>query len=305
LIPADLAASTLELPASERCPIVLITEAELRHERFAMRLQAEFPELVVAWLQIKAPPQAFTPMKARGTLEASKLRTVLAKLGRTSPRELLRRLRNRIASRSKGRAVSQGEVEEKLFGTEVRRLRSRCYLKPVIIDDPNSEKTVEFVESLGPYFILIMGGGVYGSALRECARGLVLRVHEGWCPDYRETDSVDWALYHRDLSKVGSTVHILTDSVSSGPILRRSSACLAIDDSVESCLARSAALGTELMCEALRDLIQSKKARIFPQRQFMGRTNPLWHMTAELKADIRLLLSAGFIRKDIARHTTF
>jgi hypothetical protein len=302
LIPADLTASTLDLPVSERCPIVVITETELRHERFAMRIQAEFPDLVVAWLQIKAPP---APMKAQGTIEASKLRRILAKLRSTSARKLLSSLRNRIPSGLKHRVLSQGEVEEKLFGDEIRGLRSNCLLKPAIIHDPNSEETVEFVKSLEPYFILILGGSVYGSALRECARGLVLRLHEGWCPDYREADSVGWALYHRDLSKVGSTVHILSDNMSSGPILRRSSACLAIDDSLESCLARSAALGTELMCEAVRDLIQSKKARIFPQRQFIGRTNPLWHMTTELKADIRLLLSAGFIRKDIARHTTF
>jgi hypothetical protein len=35
--------SAVILPAAERCPIGLFTGPQLRHERFALRLQAEFP----------------------------------------------------------------------------------------------------------------------------------------------------------------------------------------------------------------------------------------------------------------------
>lgn len=41
MIPAELEASLIELPQAERCPIVVITGCELRHDRFALRIQAE------------------------------------------------------------------------------------------------------------------------------------------------------------------------------------------------------------------------------------------------------------------------
>jgi len=47
MIPAELEVSTLDLPNSDHCRIVVSTNTELRHDRFALRLQAEFPGLVL------------------------------------------------------------------------------------------------------------------------------------------------------------------------------------------------------------------------------------------------------------------
>ena len=47
MIPAELEASSLDLPSADHCRIVVITGTDLRHDRFALRLQAEFPGLVV------------------------------------------------------------------------------------------------------------------------------------------------------------------------------------------------------------------------------------------------------------------
>src|SRR4051812_30217632 len=58
MIPAELEPIILNLPPAEVCRIVVITGQELRHDRFALRLQAEFPRLVVAWLQVAPIPPA-------------------------------------------------------------------------------------------------------------------------------------------------------------------------------------------------------------------------------------------------------
>jgi hypothetical protein len=305
LIPAELSASTLKLPPSERCSIVVITGTELRHDRFALRLQAEFPDLVVAWLQIVRPFPTSSPTKTFSDVTTNKIRAVFSKVRTTPTRTLLSIGTNRIVARFEPRALSQREVEDRLFGDEIRQLRNHCHLKATMMHDPNAAQTIAFVKSLEPYFLLTLGGAIYGSALCDCARGLALTQHDGWCPEYRGPDPVDWALYHRDLAKVGSTVQVLTDSMNSGPILRRSIACLAVDDTPESCFARSVALGTELMCETVRDLIQTKQARTFPQPQFTGSTHLSRHMTADIKTDVRHMLNGGFIRDDIARRQTF
>ena len=321
MIPAELEASSLDLPSSDHCRIVVITNAELRHDRFALRLQAEFPGLVVAWLQV-VPASPRTTETGGSRLDKFRklgvmLRSVLAGrphilLSRTGrrvvigrSRELLSRIRRRMVAKFEGEAASQRIVEQRIFGDEIEQLKKTAYLSPKTIQNPNSAETIAFVNSLEPYFILTLSGAIYGKELRDCARGLALNQHDGWCPEYRGADTIDWALYHRDLSKIANTVHILTSGMDSGPILRRSIACLAVDDTPESCFARSVALGTELMCETVRELIQTKKARIFHQPQFTGYTYLISQMTKDIKDDIRRDLQRGLIKRDIAKRTAF
>jgi methionyl-tRNA formyltransferase len=192
-----------------------------------------------------------------------------------------------------------------MFGEEIVKLKKLSYIMPKVVRNPNSAETIAFVKSLDPYFILTLGGAIYGKELRNCARGLALNQHDGWCPEYRGSNTADWALYHRDLTKVSNTIHVLTDGMDSGPILRRSSACLAVDDTPESCFARSVALGTELMCETVREIIQTKRARIFPQPQFAGFTYIRRDLTDDVREAIRRDLHAGMIRADISRRTRF
>ena len=320
MIPAEFEASTLDLPSAEHCRIVVITGGELRHDRFALRLQAEFPGLVVAWLRVVPASRRTTPGRTRRFDRLRKLPDTLCEVLAPGPQILLslsgwhiviqrsRALLWRVGRRAVARftrEASQRTVEERMFGDEIERLKKTADLTPTLIEDPNSAESITFVESLEPYFILTLGGAIYGKALRDCARGLALNQHDGWCPEYRGTDTVAWALYHRDLAKIANTVHILTSGMDSGPVLRRSTACLAVDDTPESCFARSVALGTELMCETVRELLQTKTARIFPQPQFTGYTYLLSHMTKDVRDDIRRDLQRGLIKRDIASRTAF
>jgi len=305
MIPAELEASTLDLPSSDHCRIVVITGTELRHDRFALRLQAEFPGLVVAWLQVVLASPRTTEIGGSRLDKFRKLRAMLRSVRAGGPHILLSRIGRRLVAKFEREAASQRIVEQRIFGDEIEQLNKTAYLSPKTIQNPNSAETIEFVNSLEPYFILTLGGAIYGKELRDCARGLALNQHDGWCPEYRGSYTVDWALYHRDLSKIANTVHILTNGMDSGPILRRSIACLAVDDTPESCLARSVALGTELMCETVRELIQTKKARIFRQPQFTGYTYIGSQMTKDIKDDIRRDLKRGLIKRDIAKRTAF
>jgi hypothetical protein len=320
MIPDELEGTTIALPPSDRCPIVVITGGELRHDRFALRIQSEFPGLVVAWLRIvpstagapRVSPfgRAFARISRQTRAVGRHLKTRQARAHLV--RELIRR--GRHAPRRIGRSLiarfepappSQRAVEQRLFGDEIRRLRESSLVEPTIVHDPNAPETVAFVRSLNPYFILTLGGSVYGKALRDCARGLALNQHDGWCPEYRGSYTVHWALYHRDLAKVANTIHILTDGMDAGPILRRSSACLTEDDTLESCFARSVALGTELMCESVRELIDTKQARTFPQPRFTGFTYLGRHLTDTIVNEVRLDLQRNLIRRDIDARTAF
>src|SRR4029077_5555403 len=79
MIPVELEASTLDLPNADHCRIVVITSGELRHDRFALRLQAEFPGLVVAWLRVVPVSRRTTPSRKS---RFDSLRTLKTRLGR-------------------------------------------------------------------------------------------------------------------------------------------------------------------------------------------------------------------------------
>jgi hypothetical protein len=307
MIPAELEASMLSLPNTDSCRIVVITGSELRHDRFALRLQAEFPGLVVAWLQVggRHVPVATRPVKSNRSPPSCSMLSSMTALGSRVRNSLKARFARRATAESAEPPPTQKSVEQRMFGEEIGRLKKLSYIMPQVVRDPNAAETIAFVQSLDPYFILTLGGAIYGKELRACARGLALNQHDGWCPEYRGSDTVDWALYHRDLPKVSNTIHILTDGMDSGPIMRRSSACLAVDDCPESCFARSVALGTELMCEVVRELIQTKMARIFPQPQFSGFTYRRKDMTNNVRKAIRKDLQEGMIRTDLFRRTRF
>jgi methionyl-tRNA formyltransferase len=321
MIPAELDAQIIDLPAVDSYRIVIVTGTELRHDRFALRLQFEFPGLVAAWLQVVPASQCGGVSNPAIYRRLTKLRASLSALGHGMPQILASRLGrravvertrkfcerawSRLAYKSLRRDTSQRTVEQRLFGDEIERLRKAAYVTPTVVQNPNSAQVIASIKALDPYFILTLGGAIYGKALCACARGLALNQHDGWCPEYRGSYTVDWALYHRDLSKVSNTIHILTDGMDSGPILRRSSACLAMDDTPESCFARSVALGTELMCETVREVIETKRARIYLQPQFAGYTYIGQHLTADIRHTIRIDLQRGLIRNDVARRTNF
>src|SRR4051812_25027979 len=52
MLPVDLKHSNITLPPSDHHRIVIITNSKLRHQRYALRLQQEFGEKVVAWYQM-------------------------------------------------------------------------------------------------------------------------------------------------------------------------------------------------------------------------------------------------------------
>lgn len=303
MIPAELEASMLCLPDDDNYRMVVVTGPQPRHDRFALRLQAEFPGLVVAWLQIRASRR----MPGVNSHHADSRRH--GRLRRTgSMLPLMTALGSRILNWTTGRGsppTSQRAVELQMFGQEIAKLKKFSYVTPKVVRNPNSTETIAYVKSLEPYFIVTLGGAIYSKELRDCARGLALNQHDGWCPEYRGSNTVDWALYHRDLPKVSNTIHILTDGMDSGPILRRSSACLAVDDTPESCFARSVALGTELMCETVHEIIQIKKARIFPQPQFAGFTYVKRNLTDYVREAVRKDLREGMIRAEISRRKRF
>tara|TARA_Y100000389_G_C17256381_1_gene410731 strand:- start:144 stop:776 length:633 start_codon:yes stop_codon:yes gene_type:complete len=134
------------------------------------------------------------------------------------------------------------------------------------IETPNSDQVYKILEKEKPLLIITLGGAKYSRRLINYAK-ISLNQHDGWCPEYRGSNTVDWTLFHRDYFKIGNTVHLLSDNIDAGHIIRRSTINLSVNDTPYICFLKSISLGTELIIETIENLFNEKKIKIFKQSE--------------------------------------
>jgi len=272
--------SAIELTPTERPNIALITGPDLRDVRFALRIQRRFAGLVELWLQVT--PSAQTQSGSMSN-RISLLQRLVAAIPALRPP-----------------SGGQREVEQRMFGDEIESLSKDISTQADIVRDSNAPETIARLRKIDPYFILTTESAALGQEVRRCARGLVLSRCDGWLPDYSGEHALEAALYRRDWKKVGSSIVVLGND--QGQIVRRATCCLAEDDTPESCLARSVALGTDLMCDVVAEAMRSHEIRLDAEESPMGAVANAIEVGNLAKRRIRRGLP-GLIRSDLdARH---
>ena len=122
------------------------------------------------------------------------------------------------------------------------------------------------------YFFLTLGGPLYKTKLIKSIRGFAINQHAGFSPQYKGSNTINWALYHRKLDFIGSTIHIIDSGADSGLIFRRSNVVIQNDDTLNTIFNRTVALGNELMIEVINEIIDNDYIRIFQQPKYSGNT---------------------------------
>jgi len=322
LIPRELTPRKITLPSPGDHPIVLITGGALRHLRFAYRIQQEFGQSVVGWYQVGGR----RPGEGAGTRPTWMRRLALAAgdplfagmkwpdlkrylsehgvltTARKAGKILFERLGPGAAFRRQRRMIA---AERRIFGREIESIERGARLEPVVVDDPNDPDVVAAIRALRPYFLLTHGGPIYGKALLEVARGLAINQHSGWSPEFKGSNTTDWALYHRSLDHVGCTVHVPISAVDAGPILRRSRPCLVGDENPEAIFARVVALGTELMIDVVKEIIRDHEITVYDQPAHTGRTWLASELTGRILRSIERDYRDGWLREELQRVRSF
>jgi len=291
MLPPELEPQTITLPQTDTHTIVVVTGKELRHRRFAYRMLQEFGEEVLAWYEldnnVSPKVQTNTSPKPSTAQASSKREKIVAKLkelpqtfvryGFVSTLKKIRRLADDAyyrfgVLRHQGKAMAKAEKD--LFEKEIESIKEEVGRQPVKIhpSDVHTEWFKKQIKALDPYFFLTLSGPLYRKPLLETIRGAAINQHAGHSPLYKGSNTIHWALYHRDLSSVSATVHITTTGADAGEILRRSNPTIFPEDNVHTVFLRSVALGTELMIESVREIIASKEITVFKQPEGVGKT---------------------------------
>lgn len=316
MLPSEIQPEYVSFAETDDHSIVLITSGNLRHERFAYRMKEAFGDRVVVWYRLtganarkyaaatsgpkpKTPKQRLRSIVAAGR-QYSRGNGVIA-LGTAILRSAWQLVDWRLYKKEVRRA------EESILRADVERLKKTVQITPTNLH-PRDVATPEFLEeikAIDPFFFLSLGGALYPEPLLNAIRGCAINQHAGHSPDFKGTNTIEWALYHRALDKVSNTVHITTSGADAGPILRRSNPCLFPDDNAAAAFVRVCAVGTELMIEAVREIIATGGIRTFPQspdegQTYLGRQIPPG-MLRSVRRDFRL----GWLRDELNRRIRF
>lgn len=111
------------------------------------------------------------------------------------------------------------ESEKNIFG-DVRYLPSKVRSLPIKMGDLNRLSLSAFEDALdSDYFIVFGASFIKGELIEELVKRRAINIHMGVSPHYRGSSCNFWAADDGNFDLVGSTVHLLSKGLDSGPIL--------------------------------------------------------------------------------------
>lgn len=259
MIPHALPGRVLSFPVHHDPGIVLVTGSALHDQRTAYRLREECGDQLRAWFVVADPnpepwgagsPGGGPPVLIRVRRHLAAGPGHLVRLARSLPRWI----RERGAVRRRPRELAR--AEERLLAEELSTYQRRSPWSPQRLGHPVGPALDDALHAATPAVVVTTSPNLIPPEVARSWGGPILTVYPGWSPAYRGEAPVEQALFRRDLHAIGATVHLLTGTGELGPILRRSHPCLVPWDTPESCRHRVQALGTELLCEVVQELLQ-------------------------------------------------
>ena len=155
------------------------------------------------------------------------------------------------------------------FRENTIRNASDGYMAPTFeVDSVNSDVVYEILKKISPDLLVVWGSTILEPRIIATAKQAI-NLHLGYCPHYRGALANQHAVLCDDLSKIGATIHYISEKPDAGDIIRVIPAdlakkpkelfCSLNDQAVHAYLAVAADLhmGKQLPTEA-QDISQSK-----------------------------------------------
>jgi hypothetical protein len=264
MVPHDLVGKTVDITLPDQVEAVLLTGGTSeRYLRLGYRIQEEFPGLLKAWY-------AYEPVHTTEADESLISRAIRklhdVGIGPAAARYAVGLVRSNLRQKRDLKTLGNtSEIETRIFGDDVSRLRDVVERHPEIVRDIRSPDFISSMQSIRPYFLFVLGGPLLPTSILQSVQGYAINQHAGWSPELKGSRTTEFAMYHRRVDYIGSTVHLMTTAADAGAILRRSHATLNTASSVTECFLRAVALGSELMIQAVADMLHKKVVTLYEQ----------------------------------------
>jgi len=111
------------------------------------------------------------------------------------------------------------EAEKKYFGNPNL---PNCKKLEIEKDDLNSQKTIDFLDSINPDIVFIFGSHLIKEPLYSKLPKNSINLHGGLSPRYRGTATMFWPFYFLEPNHVGATFHYIVSEPDAGTIIHQS-----------------------------------------------------------------------------------
>jgi hypothetical protein len=108
---------------------------------------------------------------------------------------------------------------ERLLGNLPRPHCNLTSLPIAVVSTVNGDDAVDAMNELNPDVIIQAGAGILKRRIFSCARIGTLNMHHGIAPLIRGMNSIYWALWEREPSWIGATIHLIDDGIDTGAVL--------------------------------------------------------------------------------------
>lgn len=119
------------------------------------------------------------------------------------------------------------------------------------VDDVNEPACRALLERLRPEVLVVYGTSLLRAPLIAALEGLILNIHTGIVPAYRNVHSELWAYLRGDLGRIGVSILHLDESVDGGAVAAQRVLALRGDESLAAIRCANLALAGDLICELL------------------------------------------------------
>jgi methionyl-tRNA formyltransferase len=150
---------------------------------------------------------------------------------------------------------------------------------PIPDNQINSLETRALVQQLSADLLVVHSGPVLDPALFSTPRYGAINVHYGISPDYRGENTLFWAMYQRDYSKLGITIHKIDSNIDSGSILCQGFPALSPEDTEASLCAKTTDIAATALIDVLHHWNPTSVLPVSQRRglQFNKRDRRVWH----------------------------
>lgn len=242
--------------------IILVTQNKLRHKRFIVRFCEEFE------------------MSISKVLVYKNLHNVNVSAPQSKIFDLFKKISNLISFKYifsiiiyyfyQRKYAKDMEFSEKRINKSFNKRFNN--LKLNLIEFQNYNDIFSLIQKSNPDFLISLGGPLIPRKILNLVNGYSINQHAGLSPFYKGNYTTFWPLYHRQILKIGTTVHLTDTGADTGCILRRERVSIDLTDTPGSIFHKSVVAGTEIMIDTVKKIINGEEVICNKQNPFLGKT---------------------------------
>lgn len=126
------------------------------------------------------------------------------------------------------------------YKRKLKKLQKNYGFKTIFTKNINNDESViSTLKNSKNLYQLVLGGKIIKKHVLDSANGTWINGHGGILPFYRGLYSEYWAIKNKDYKNIGCTIHVLTEKIDSGQIIKTSRIKYIPDETLENCILRN------------------------------------------------------------------